>query len=576
MRRKGKLMAVGIICILTAAAFAPVAFFISFASGNGGNTLYVGGDGPGNYTSIGDAISAAENGDNIFVYTGNYSEHLVVNKTLNIIGEDENTTIIDGGGIGMVVQLLANNIRFSGFTVRNGGRDWSDGLVMCDGDQTTITDVLVNGGRYGFIVNASGCVVDSNRMLDCHAGICIAGGEGNVVTNNTMVDQWGKGIDVENAAANTTVRGNYFKSTEIGPASLGGRYTLFDRNTVEGDENNGYAGIWLAGKHVVVSNNTFIKCGLSDFYAYISCEIYNNTVNGKPLVYMEGKSNRLVEDAGQVFLINCSRITVKVQNMSYIPTGIFLFNSHECTISSSTVSNTWIGIRLSKSTDNVIIENNILSAGYAGISLAPFSDGNIISHNIINDNSRGMDVWSSHNEIYGNTAERNWLGINLDYGSEKNNIKNNTIGNNTVGIDIWQDSSNNVVEGNNIKYNSAGVALGYSCQENEISENEISHNTRGIDISMSSDRNRVEGNTISENTWGVSVGSKYNVITANVFLNNKLKDATFLYPKGAGIAFNNWNGNYWGRPHLLPKPIFGWHVPFPWVAFDWRPLLVPP
>jgi len=87
-----------------------------------------------------------------------------------------------------------------------------------------------------------------------------------------------------------------------------------------------------------------------------------------------------------------------------------------------------------------------------------------------------------------------------------------------VGIDIWQNSFNNVIEGNNIKYNSAGVALGYSCQENEISENEISHNTHGTDISMSSDRNRVEGNTISENTWGVSVGSKYNVITANVFL----------------------------------------------------------
>jgi len=30
-----------------------------------------------------------------------------------------------------------------------------------------------------------------------------------------------------------------------------------------------------------------------------------------------------------------------------------------------------------------------------------------------------MDVWSDCNEIYGNTAERNWLGINLDYGSEK-------------------------------------------------------------------------------------------------------------------------------------------------------------
>lgn len=547
MRRKGKLMAAGAICILTVAIFVPVVSFLSSASGNGGNTLYVGGDGPGNYTRIQDAIHDADNGDSIFVYSGVYQEHLTIDKTLSIRGEDVNTTIIDGNGNGMIVQLLANNIKFSGFTLRNGGRDWSDGLVMCDGgDQTTITDVLVNGGRYGFIVNASGCVVDSNRMLDCYAGICIAGGEGNVVTNNTMVDQWGKGVDVGNAAANTTVRGNYFKSTEIGPASLGGQHTLFDHNIVEGDESDNYMGIWLAGKNVVVSNNTFIKCGLSDFYTYVSCRVYNNTVNGKPLVYMEGESNKLVENAGQVFLVNCSHITVHVQNMSYIPVGIFLFNSHGCTVSSSSISNTWEGIELFKSTDNVITENNILFAGYAGIELAPFSDGNNISHNTINDNSRGIYVWSDDNDIHENTMERNWLGINLDYGSEKNTISNNTIGNNTHGVEIWQESYSNTVEGNDIRYNDAGVVLGYSCQENEILGNNISQNTRGIIISLSSDKNRIEDNIISKNTWGIRVDSKHNIITSNVFLHNRLKDATFFYLKGEGPAFNNWNGNYWG------------------------------
>lgn len=132
MRRKGKLMAAGAICILTVAIFVPVVSFLSSASGNGGNTLYVGGDGPGNYTRIQDAIHDADNGDSIFVYSGVYQEHLTIDKTLSIRGEDVNTTIIDGNGNGMIVQLLANNIKFSGFTLRNGGRDWSDGLVMCE------------------------------------------------------------------------------------------------------------------------------------------------------------------------------------------------------------------------------------------------------------------------------------------------------------------------------------------------------------------------------------------------------------------------------------------------------------
>ena len=84
----------------------------------------------------------------------------------------------------------------------------------------------------------------------------------------------------------------------------------------------------------------------------------------------------------------------------------------------------------------------------------------------------------------------------------------------------------------------------------------------------------VEGNVISENMWGIRIGSHHNVITGNAFIKNTVKDATFFYNGEA--AFNNWNGNYWGRPHLLPKPIFGWRLPFPWLNFDRRPLLAPP
>jgi len=289
---------------------------------------------------------------------------------------------------------------------------------------------------------------------------------------------------------------------------------------------------------------------------------------------MEGESNKLVENAGQVFLVNCSHITVNVKDISRVSVGVFLFNSHECTISSSSISNAWTGIDLLKSTNNAISENVILSADHAGIDLAPFSDGNVVSHNIINDNSRGVYVWSGHNDIHSNSMDNNSLCINLDYGSENNIIRNNTIGNNSIGVLLWQESRNNSIEDNSISYNDVGVELVYNCQGNTIAENTISHNTRGISTSSSNDKNRVEGNTISENMWGIRVGSKYNVITGNAFLGNTVKDATFFY--SGGPALNNWNGNYWGRAHLLPKPIFGWRLPFPWLNFDRRPLLAPP
>ena len=56
---------------------------------------YVGGSGPGNFTQIQDAIDNASNGDTIFVYDDSspYFEHLSIQKQINLIGENKETTI---------------------------------------------------------------------------------------------------------------------------------------------------------------------------------------------------------------------------------------------------------------------------------------------------------------------------------------------------------------------------------------------------------------------------------------------------------------------------------------------------
>ena len=74
------------------------------------NILYVGGLSFGNYSSIQDAINDAFNGCTIFVYNDSspYYENVVIHKTINLIGEDIDTTIIDGENRGDVVLVSAN------------------------------------------------------------------------------------------------------------------------------------------------------------------------------------------------------------------------------------------------------------------------------------------------------------------------------------------------------------------------------------------------------------------------------------------------------------------------------------
>ena len=89
------------------------------AKASSGNILYVGGSGPGNYTYIQDAVDDAVDGDTVFVYSDVYYENVVISKTISLIGEDKNTTIIDGNGTGDVVNITSDGIKLQGFTIRH-------------------------------------------------------------------------------------------------------------------------------------------------------------------------------------------------------------------------------------------------------------------------------------------------------------------------------------------------------------------------------------------------------------------------------------------------------------------------
>ena len=86
-----------------------------------GDTLYVGGDGPGNYTRIQDAIDDAEDGDTIFVFSGYYTEEIEIYKSINLIGEHKDSTSIVGQGVYdhiQVVRITTDDVTIEGFTIK--------------------------------------------------------------------------------------------------------------------------------------------------------------------------------------------------------------------------------------------------------------------------------------------------------------------------------------------------------------------------------------------------------------------------------------------------------------------------
>ncbi|MCK4443848.1 MAG: hypothetical protein KAW09_04850, partial [Thermoplasmata archaeon] len=128
-------------------------------------TLYVGGVGPGNYTTIQGAIDAAIPGDTVFVYDGTYNENLVIDRTLSLIGENRDSTLINGGGFGDTIYVTADWVNLTGFFVWNGG---------------------LNGWDAGIELNhVQNChIADNNFIVNDFDGIFLRSSHNNTIANN--------------------------------------------------------------------------------------------------------------------------------------------------------------------------------------------------------------------------------------------------------------------------------------------------------------------------------------------------------------------------------------------------------
>ena len=72
------------------------------------------------YQYIQEGVNAASSDDTVFVCNGTYYEHVYIDKSIKLIGENPETTIIDSyDGCNDIVTITADNVTLNGFTVQN-------------------------------------------------------------------------------------------------------------------------------------------------------------------------------------------------------------------------------------------------------------------------------------------------------------------------------------------------------------------------------------------------------------------------------------------------------------------------
>jgi len=168
-----------------------------------GNWLYVGGSGPGNYSTIQDAINNSSNGDTVFVYRGVYSSFfypgdttdytccVVIRNSIRLIGEDKDETIIDGPRRFDVVSIRADQVTVSGFTLQHGGVPgtgaYGRGLDIQQRKNITASHIILRDNYLGVILNSvSNILLDDVSFISNGGGISFWNGKNCTISSCTF------------------------------------------------------------------------------------------------------------------------------------------------------------------------------------------------------------------------------------------------------------------------------------------------------------------------------------------------------------------------------------------------------
>ena len=352
---KKKIITTVLILLFIGLAFAPSinantqSDFVekTFASFNG-KTLYVGGDGPGNYTKIQEAVDNASDGDTVFVYHGTYYEHLLLNKSLKLIGENKASTKIISLNHTICIFIISNSVLICGFTIH--GNYSYHGIYIKDSQYCIVEDNTIQFNSYGIYNDNSSFI----QILNNHFQNNTADGISCDHSNNTIIEE-----------NNILYNGRHGISIGFSPSST------LDNNHIHW--NGEYGITFYFCDELTITNNLIhenLENGIDGFNSYFinisDNSIYRNKGHGIEVwdpIFGCISNNHIFENnhSGIFLLFGNDSIITNNRIESNNKCGIELMCTFKSNVSYNSISeNDIFGCFLNWSWDNKVIYNTFI------------------------------------------------------------------------------------------------------------------------------------------------------------------------------------------------------------------------
>ncbi len=505
---------------------------------------------PADYPTIQSAIDVASPKSVILVKSGVYEENLVINKSLSLLGENKMNTVINGSGQSAIVTVNADEVIVDGFTIQNRSLSFSDGVLLNNAEQCTISgNIIVHNGIGVTSWNSHNNVIAGNiiayngfilPVLASSSNILLFDSNNNSIVDNIISNGVTCGINLVNSN-NTTIQSNTIENNEIGLITVS---ALRVAQKTVGFDLAGPIGT-MGYFNTNVDKGIFGGVAWKDWWqALVPWKVMlNNTDITKQTIIVENQTH-----ASFIFTHNHGFSHVQITHLFLrVPQDYSsLQAAANAALSGSVISvdsGTYHGQVLVTKSLTILGEdksNTVLDADGKGAVIR------VITNNVWIDSFTIRNCSSDNfNNVYS--------GIFLCPSSNSRITNNLILHNGPDGIRL-EGSDNNLIAENIVAYSGidiAGQKKGSSIalsdsHNNTITDNVISDSLQdGINLS-NSHRNTILSNVIENNqNVGIDIQtSQNNTVALNSFISDQENHVLFSTSRP-----NSWSesgiGNYW-------------------------------
>jgi len=274
-----------------------------------------------NYTTIQEAINAPETlgGHTILVDSRTYYEHLTIDKSISLIGENKFNTIIDGSGTGIIVSVTAKNVSLSNLTLRRAGFQppIAGAILVSETTNSVIEDVvIVDNDPCGItLFNSTNSKVSRSEFFNNTWAVLLVNSNENMIVDNVISkNSYGIALGGPEGSSNNLLADNLISNNVYHGIDIFGFDNKVSSNRISNNDN----GVLLdmASGNLIVSNNLSNN---SQFGVYLIRGSEGNTINGNTVqfnhvgVFVKDYSrnnalhcNNFINNTKQVYLFESS------------------------------------------------------------------------------------------------------------------------------------------------------------------------------------------------------------------------------------------------------------------------------